>query len=61
MNSINKSRKLAFLLRHDRDYEFDRHGWREVSNLLEHYGFTQEELYEILRPITNSDLSSLMI
>ena len=49
MNQRDKSRKLAFLLRHDRDYEFDRHGWREVSNLLEHHGFTLEELCEIVK------------
>lgn len=49
MNKRNKSRKLAFLLRHDRNYEFDRHGWREVSNLLEHHGFTLEELCEIVK------------
>lgn len=44
----NKSRKLAFLLRHDRNYEFDCHGWREVSNLIEHCGFTLDELCEIV-------------
>lgn len=49
MNIINKSRKLAFLLRHDRNYAFDEHGWREVSDLLEYHGFTIDELHEIVK------------
>lgn len=49
MNIINKSRKLAFLLRHDRNYAFDENGWREVSDLLEYHGFTIDELNEIVK------------
>lgn len=37
-------RKLAFLLRHDSDYQFDSHGWREVRDLVENHGFSLEEL-----------------
>lgn len=48
MDIINKSRKLAFLLRHDRNYAFDKHGWRKVSDLVEYHGFTMDELYEIV-------------
>lgn len=48
MDIINKSRKLAFLLRHDRNYAFDEHGWRKVSDLVEYHGFTMDELYEIV-------------
>ena len=48
MNIINKSRKLAFLLRHDRNYAFDEHGWREVSDLLEYHEFSIDELNEIV-------------
>jgi putative RNA 2'-phosphotransferase len=43
-----RSRKLAFLLRHDRSYSFDEHGWREVSDLIEHHGYTLDELSRIV-------------
>ncbi len=49
MYLINKSRKLAYLLRHDRNYDFDEHGWREVADLLDCHGFTMDELYEIVK------------
>lgn len=48
MRLENKSRKLAFLLRHDSSYKFDVHGWREVSDLIEYHGFTLDELCEIV-------------
>lgn len=49
MNTINRrliqhGKKLAFLLRHDRNYPFDKHGWREVSDLMKNYGYTMDEL-----------------
>ena len=47
-NSIHKEKRLAFLLRHDCDYAFDEHGWREVSDLVANHGFTMEELREIV-------------
>lgn len=53
MDIINKSRKLAFLLRHDRNYAFDEHGWRKVSDLVEYHGFTMYELYEIVETAIN--------
>ena len=31
---IEKGKELAFLLRHDKEYKFDEHGWREVDFLL---------------------------
>ena len=49
MNIINNSINLAFLLRHDRNYAFDEHGWRNVSDLLENHGFTMDELCEIVK------------
>ena len=49
MNIINKSINLTFLLRHDRNYAFDEHGWRNVSDLLENHGFTMDELCEIVK------------
>ena len=48
MNITRRSCKLAFLLRHDRAYPFDVHGWRAISDLLEHHGFTMEELCKIV-------------
>lgn len=48
MNIKNKSKRLAYLLRHDRKYQFDANGWREVSNLTEKHGFTFEELCVIV-------------
>ena len=48
----NKSRKLAYLLRHDRKYRFDDNGWREVSDLIANHGFSFDDLCEYLK---NSD------
>ena len=45
---INKSRRLAFLLRHDRSYKFNIYGWREVSDLVTNHGFSLDELYTIV-------------
>ena len=47
-NLINKCRRLAFLLRHDKNYKFDAYGWRKVSDLMENHNFTLEELCEIV-------------
>lgn len=44
---IAKGKKLSFLLRHDKEYAFDVHGWREVSDLVENHGYTLAELAEI--------------
>jgi|UniRef100_UPI004025385C RNA:NAD 2'-phosphotransferase (TPT1/KptA family) len=44
---IRKSKHLAFLLRHDTDYAFDEHGWREVRDLVRNYGYSKAELEEI--------------
>lgn len=47
-DNIHKEKQLAYLLRHDKDYDFDVHGWREVSDLFTNYGFTHEELINIV-------------
>lgn len=47
-NLITKGKKLSFLLRHDKDYNFDRHGWREISDLIKNHGYTMDELVEIV-------------
>ena len=45
---IQRGKRLSFLLRHDREYAFDEHGWREVKDLTENHGYTMEELEEIV-------------
>ncbi len=45
---IQKSKKLAFLLRHDDEYSFKEDGWRAVSNVLGILHITFEELEEIV-------------
>ena len=39
---------MAFLLRHDKNYQFDEHGWREISDLITNHGYTMDELKEIV-------------
>ena len=48
-NKAGESRRLAYLLRHDRCYDFDVHGWREVSELVANHGFTLDSLDEIVK------------
>lgn len=43
-----KSKRLAFLLRHDRTYEFEPSGWREVDDLMTNHGFSYSELESIV-------------
>ena len=45
---MNKGRKLAYLLRHDTSYVFDKYGWREVQDLVVNHGFSMEELCTIV-------------
>lgn len=45
---VKKGKHLAFLLRHDTEYQFDEHGWREVSDLIKNHGYTMKELEEIV-------------
>ena len=45
----NKSKRLAYLLRHDTSYEFDVTGWRYVRDLTQNHGFTISELIDIVR------------
>lgn len=48
MNINRQSRRLAYLLRHDKEYQFEANGWRTVENLIQHYGFTYDLLDEIV-------------
>lgn len=43
-SSYNRSRKLAYLLRHDSEYCYEPGGWRSVFDLIKNYLFTQEEI-----------------
>jgi putative RNA 2'-phosphotransferase len=45
---VRKGKQLSFLLRHDTEYKFDEHGYREVSDLVKNHGFTKTELIEIV-------------
>ena len=45
----NKSKRLAYLLRHDTSYGFDVTGWRYVRDLTQNHGFTLTELVEIVK------------
>lgn len=49
---VNLGKQLAFLLRHDQEAlergDIDRNGWRQVSELCDHQGYTREVLEEIV-------------
>ena len=45
---IRKGKQLSFLLRHDTEYRFDEHGYREVQDLVQNHGFTKDEIVELV-------------
>lgn len=45
---IRKGKQLSFLLRHDTEYSFDEHGYREVLDLAQNHGFTKDEIVELV-------------
>lgn len=47
-NLIIKGKQLSFLLRHDTEYRFDEHGYREVQDLVQNHGFTKDEIVELV-------------
>lgn len=47
-NLIRKGKQLSFLLRHDTEYSFDEHGYREVQDLVQNHGFTNDEIVELV-------------
>lgn len=49
MDITNKSRKLAYLLRHDKEYVFDEHGYRDVDDLIKNHSFTMSMMETIVR------------
>lgn len=44
----NKSKQLAYLLRHDHNYDFEIGGWRELTELCQRHSFTTEEIVNIV-------------
>lgn len=48
MDIVRHSRRLAYLLRHDKDYTFDEQGYREVDNLIAEHGFTIDVLEAVV-------------
>lgn len=47
-NLVKKGKHLSFLLRHDTEYQFDKHGYREVEELIKKHGYTKAELIELV-------------
>ena len=47
-NLVKKGKHLSFLLRHDTEYQFDKHGYREVNDLINNHGYTKAELIELV-------------
>lgn len=46
---MNKQgKKLAYLLRHDKTYSFDRWGWRSIEDLILNHHFTRMELEAVV-------------
>lgn len=43
-----RGKELAFLLRHDTEYQFDEHGYRTVKDLIDNHDYTMELLVEIV-------------
>ena len=48
MGMESRSRKLAYLLRHDCDYIYETGGWRLVSDLIANHSFTNDEIEAIV-------------
>lgn len=45
-----RSKELAYLLRHDKDYNFKKpEGWRSIEDLVKNHGYTKKELEEIVK------------
>lgn len=44
----NKSKQLAYFLRHDRNYDYEIGGWRELTDLYLLHPFTKEDIVDIV-------------
>lgn len=58
---ITRGKELAFLLRHDKEYKFDKHGWREVSDLIKIIIIQWMNLMKLLKRMIKNVMSFLMI
>lgn len=45
---ITKGKKLSYLLRHDKEYSFDKNGWRDVNDLIKNHNYSISELNQIV-------------
>ena len=45
---LENGKRLSFLLRHDKEYRFDEHGYRDVDELINKQGFTKELIEAIV-------------
>lgn len=45
---VRRGERLSFLLRHDKDYDLYKGGWRKIADLVENHGYTFDELCEIV-------------
>ena len=45
---IKYGKKLSFLLRHDKECQFDNHGYREVKDLVNNHGFSRKLIETIV-------------
>lgn len=61
----NKSRQLAYLLRHDDSYHLEAGGWREIDDLIANHQFSHSEICAIVAADTkgryeiNADLTKV--
>lgn len=46
--SYNESKRLAYKLRHDDEYQFEPGGWRSLSDLCDHHSFSRKEIIDIV-------------
>lgn len=44
----NRGKELSFLLRHDKEYKFDKNGWRTVQDLVENHDYTFDLIEQIV-------------
>lgn len=47
-DNSSRSRELAYLLRHDKEYKFPGGAWRSVADLCENHSFAVEEIVGIV-------------
>ena len=56
---VSRGKQLSFLLRHDKNYKFDEHGYRTVQDLIDNYGYSIEELDDIAKRMIKSVMNTM--